>query len=101
MLLDDRAAVAAMGIYPLVVSKGVSGRSNVPSSARLIQWYDLVITKRVRDAVAKQSTDSLRLVGQGLSTRGGELVIGTRCDAGQKNCAVGIVAINLFSVAPK
>ena len=101
MLLDDRAAVAAMGIYPLVVIKGVSGRVSVPSAARLVQWYDLVITKRVRGAVTKQNTDSLRLIGQGLGTRGGELVIGTRCDNGQKNCAVGIVAINLFSVSPR
>jgi hypothetical protein len=101
MLLDDRAAVAAMGIYPLVVIKGVSGRVNVPSAARLVQWYDLVITKRVRDAVAKQNTDSLRLIGQALGTRDGELVIGTRCDDGRKKCAVGIVAINLFSVSAK
>lgn len=78
---NDRRTVATLILFPLAVDKGRFGMTDVPSVPVFMKTYPVVVTSVLRDAIRKQSPDSIHVDAGVATVAAGRVVIGVRCDS--------------------
>jgi hypothetical protein len=94
---DDWRTVATLIQFPLGVDKGRRGVTSVPSVAVFMKTYPIVFTRNLRDAILKESPESLRIENGRASAVNGRLVIGIRCDStSHRSCHRGVTVVQPY-----
>ena len=93
MLADDRAAVAALASYPFRVTIGGERRAIVDAST-FAESYPILVTERVKAAVAGATPDNLFANSQGVRIGRGEPWFSGVYPEGSQRYVLMILTIN-------
>lgn len=88
---DDRAAVAALALYPIRVNYPEKPPVQITDAEQFIAQYDRIITPSVRNAMRDQKVGELFVNAQGVMAGAGQMWFGASASTPQQ---YGIIAIN-------
>ncbi|MFC5648221.1 hypothetical protein ACFPYJ_03640 [Paenibacillus solisilvae] len=91
----DKNAAAAYILYPLRVN-GTGSALKIANKEEFLKQYDEIFTEPIKQALAKQTKDSLFVNYQGVMVGNGEIWFGGDISAPQK---LGIITVN-HDIAP-